>query len=1285
MKTEMKKLICGIWNIFTSWLFVFFKDLLVNYVIVPITKHFIYPFTYRTNVAKLGVLTEQLNNRTLRLQDSVGVADDNVEAVYQNVRNFLSESETVIEEARLVLATAEAETKYFFGLLPNLKTRYLLSKKAELKAFAINLLLGKEVNVLTISHRRRRQQHVGPSVFDLEKLDSRLSIRKQVMDALKDPNLSRIGVYGMSGVGKSTLAKEVHRLALTEKLFDDVVFVAVSGEHDQTGAIQRIIADVLGVNFAVENREVRASHLIERIKDKKILIILDNIQQKIDLDDIGIPTGAKGEGCKVLLTSWKNDMGAEKEFMLQILNDQEARKMFEKIVPHANDSQFDNITSEIVKKCSGHPMLIKLVAGYLQKCEELGSWKEKLRQLSNFEDREIESKVCVSLKSSYNLMHDNVKSFFLLCALSQESDIRIQYLLRYSIGLGLIGESVATDTTSMHPSYNESIQFFINELQNCCLLMKGDMDGYVKMHDIVRKATLSIARNERLAFTSQSGVRLTRLPDSDCSKISLSFSNHQELTGQFEVKDFKFKCPNADLLLLFTEDISLKVSQSFFDGIQELKVLNFTGMRFRYLPSSIIKLKNLQTLCLHCCHLDNLFLIRHLKQLKILSFVDSCIVKLPKEIEELTHLKILDLTNCSKLNVIPANVFSKLKMLEELYMSNSFVEWEAKGNASLKEFKHLSHLTTLEMKVLNCDAMRWSLFTNLKSLKNYKIVIGDVSETRLNNESARMLKLKFKKSIFSEPGVRKFLKETDDLYVDEVHENVLHDPGRDGHWNLKHLIVQNDRAIQHIVNSTSVFSDPAFPILQSLFLDNLISLENLCNDSYVRDSFNKLKSLEVRNCEKLETLFLLFCDDRQDTVKVNLTELSSLTLVNLPLVKSFCIEREEPLESSSIDEELTANDPAFQEGILSENQPKSDYIEPVSLWTKATLWLCAKLSTLWLLAKLSTQFRSFCNTREVPPESIIGSFSNTKEVSPESTFNGLVSLPNLENLTISSLSCKRIWQDHLCVTSSNLTSLTVHRCRNLQGLFTSSTVRSLLQLKNIEIKNCKLFEEIILTEESVKETKGTTEILFPKLESLRLKGLPKLNRFCVGHQIKFQSLKQLHIKNCAALTTLVADNRQANSQTRFLFNGMVEFPKLKELRLSKMKNLENIWPSQLPNSFSRLKILIIQDCQKLSMIFPSGNSSIFKRLGFLNIKRCHSLQETFPFQEPAREMSNYSPEEFENILSMVEPQTSFTFEDVQLVEVADHGHSKNIFSSPTATNFSQLESLTIRRYKSKEL
>ncbi|XP_050213564.1 uncharacterized protein LOC126664968 isoform X2 [Mercurialis annua] len=1210
------------------------KDPFVEYIVLPIKRCISYSFTYKIKVQRLQDLTGKLKDKRDRLQDSVGDAERNGEVVYENVRNWLSHSETAIQEAE-VLVNAQDETakkRCFVGLCPSLKTRHQFSKKAEEKASAIDKLDQQEAGLHPISHRPHRQQHVDPSVFALEELESRLCILKQVMEALKDPNLNRVGVWGMGGVGKSTLAKEVHSLALKEKLFDDVVFVAVSEKPD-LGEIQKIIAGVLGVNFDVEDRLLRASHVFERIKGKKILIILDDIWKKIDLHHIGIPAGADGKDCKILLTSREkrvllNEMDAQKEFMLQVLTYEEACSMFARTVPHAKDPEFNAIAIEVVKKCAGVPLLIELVAGYLQNCKELGIWEEKLKQLSNFKDEEIVSKVHRSLKSSYDkLIGDEIKSFFLLCALGGQSNIEIKYLLRYCIGLDLFDERPTVDDA------RKRVYYLINELQDCCLLLKGDMEGYVKMHDIVLDAALSIACTEKHAFICRSSAILTELPKKDCTKISLPFCDFQNFTGSHSAT-FKFECQNAEMLLLLTEDISLKVSDSFFEGVKKLKVLDFTVMGLGRLPSSIKLLTNLQTLSLDSCHLDGLSIIGELKQLKVLSFVDAYMVELPKELEQLTRLKILDLSNCSKLKVIPANVFSKLTMLEELYMCN-FILWEVDGNASVEELEHLSHLTTLEMQVLDLEMIPNSFFFNFKALQNFRIVIGDVWDSEVNDECSRIFKLKFKTSIYSKQGVLKLLKDCDNLYLDEVWgiESVLYDLDGDGFRRLKHLRVQNDPTIQHIVNSTNSSSCPAFPILQSVFLDNLLSLESLSNGRPAVGSFSILKDLKIKNCVRLTTLFLLSGNDQEEIINVELTHLCSLTLDSLPLLRSVCNKSKVPLESHARHKPLIVDNPTFQEGVSSD-------CEPLSL------------------------------------------------------FNRLVSLPNLENLTITSVCCEKIWQDRLSMTSSNLTSLIVERCHNLRHLFTASMAKSLSQLKQIQIENCDLIKEIILTEDAVDETE---KICFPKLESLTLQGLPKLSRFCTGHPIEFLSLQKLDIRSCFNLTTfVVADIQQVNSEvnnyseTQFLFNGMVEFPKLEILKLYEMDDLANVWHNELmPNSFSKLNALDISKCRNLLRIFPPHDLPQFHTLERLTIENCDSLQEIFQFQESKAEEGTYAAVEFKlrelkiyflGKLKMIwskDPPTVFTFREIQSVEVHGCGALENIFPTSIATDLSQLQSLEI--------
>ena len=75
-------------------------------------------------------------------------------------------------------------------------------------------------------------------------------------------------------------------------------------------------------------------------------------------------------------------------------------------------------------------------------------------------------------------------------------------------------------------------------------------------------------------------------------------------------------------------------------------------------------------------------IIGELKNLKALTLIASNIEELPKEIGQLTDLQLLNLSYCEYLKVIPPNVISNLKWLEELYMEDSFNQLEVERQGS---------------------------------------------------------------------------------------------------------------------------------------------------------------------------------------------------------------------------------------------------------------------------------------------------------------------------------------------------------------------------------------------------------------------------------------------------------------------------------------------------------------------------------------------------------------------------------------------------------------------------
>ncbi|KAG9454175.1 hypothetical protein H6P81_007079 [Aristolochia fimbriata] len=117
------------------------------------------------------------------------------------------------------------------GWFPNWKQRYKLSKRAMSYVLVVKDLREKE-------HR---------PMNDFEVFASTKLAMSQVFNALDDPNMHIIGVYGMGGVGKTSLIKEVAKWVKTDKSYEEVVMVTVSEKPDLK-QIQREIAEKLGLN-----------------------------------------------------------------------------------------------------------------------------------------------------------------------------------------------------------------------------------------------------------------------------------------------------------------------------------------------------------------------------------------------------------------------------------------------------------------------------------------------------------------------------------------------------------------------------------------------------------------------------------------------------------------------------------------------------------------------------------------------------------------------------------------------------------------------------------------------------------------------------------------------------------------------------------------------------------------------------------------------------------------------------------------------------------------------------
>ncbi|XP_011013199.1 PREDICTED: disease resistance protein At4g27190-like isoform X3 [Populus euphratica] len=1008
------------------------------------------------------------------------------------------------------------------------------------------------------------------------------------MKALKDDNVNMIGLYGMGGVGKTTLVKEVGRRAKESQLFPEVLMATVSQNPNVTD-IQHQMVDKLDLGKEKSTNAGRADLLWLRLKKvEKMLIILDDVWKHIDLKEIGIPFGDDHRGCKILLTTRRRDicsyMVCQKNVFLGLFSEKESWDLFRiNAGLDDGDSTLNRVARDVARECNGLPIAL-VTMGRALRGKSADEWnrvsnqlkKSKFPVLENIEEKNAYA--CLKLSYDYLKSKETKLCFLLCCLFPEDYNIPVEDLTRYAVGYGLHQDGEPIEDA------REQVHVAIQDLKACCLLLGTETEEHVKMHDLVRDVAIQIA-SEEYGFMVKAGLGLEKWPWTGkrfegCTTISLMGNKLAELPEGLE-------CPRLKVLLLEVDD-GLNVPERFFEGMKELEVLSLEGGCLS-LQSLELSTK-LQSLVLISCGCKDLIWLRKLQRLKILGLMGCLSIKeLPDEIGELKELRLLDVTDCDRLSRIPVNLIGRLKKLEELLIGDcSFEGWVVDGcdstggmNASLKELNSLSQLAVLSLRIPKVECIPRD-FVFPDSLRKYDIILANA------NEYYRKFRDRYPTSLIL-VGTSLNAKTFEQLFLHKLEFVEVRDCGdvstlfparlRQGLKNLKEVIVESCESLEEVfeldeADEGSSEEKELLSSLTTLGLRRLPELKCIWKGPTRHVSLQNLARLDLDSLDKLTFIFT-------PSLARSLPKLETLDIRD-------CGELKHVIREEDGEREIITESPCFPQlkNITIEKCGKLEYVFPVSVSPSLLnleemrihkahnvkhIFYSVEGDALTTdgiikfprLRELDLSFRSNCSffvpnnfAAQLPSLQTL-QINGHKEVgSLSAQLQGLTKLKTLRLQHVPDTRC--IWKGTLEMAAhgqqngslQRLKFVLVEDCGDIRAPFPAKLLPDLNNLRKVEIKDCKSLEEVFelgdLPGEGSSEEKEMP--LLSSLTTLELRRLPELKCIWKGptRHVSLQNLARLDLYSLDKLT--------------FIFTPSLaqSLSKLESLRISACGELKHI-------------------------------------------------------------------------------------------------------------------------------